>query len=270
MSFPVALQLFSVRDDLERDFEGTLKKVKDMGFQGVEFAGLYKYGASEVKKMLDDIGLEAVSAHVSIDEFLGDIEGTVEKYIEIGCKYAAIPSLPANRRPGADLWEQTIEDIKKIGTVAKKKGLQLMYHNHDFEFVKIGDDYALDILYEQIPADILETELDVCWVKVAGVNPAAYIAKYSGRANILHLKDFTGSKTENMYELIGDKTAKAEQKKEFGFRPVGYGRQDVPTLLEAAEKAGVKWLVVEQDSPSLGKSALECAKMSIDYLKTIL
>lgn len=270
MSFPVALQLFSVRDDMSADFEGTLRKVKELGFQGVEFAGLFGHDAETVKKLLEEIGLEAVSAHISIDEFLANPESVIDTYVKIGCKYAAIPYLVQERRPGEAKWEQTVEEIKKIAVMAKAKGLQLMYHNHDFEFVEINGKYALDELYDTISPDLLETEIDTCWVNVAGVNPASYVRQYAGRATILHLKDFAGGKTDNMYELIGIESDKPKYTKAFEFRPIGYGKQDVPTLLEAAEAAGTKWLVVEQDSPSMGKTPIECAQMSINYLKTLL
>ena len=270
MSFPVALQLFSVRDDMSADFEGTLRKVKELGFQGVEFAGLFGHDAETVKKLLEEIGLEAVSAHISIDEFLANPESVIDAYVKIGCKYAAIPYLVQERRPGEAKWEQTVEEIKKIAVMAKAKGLQLMYHNHDFEFVEINGKYALDELYDTISPDLLETEIDTCWVNVAGVNPASYVRQYAGRATILHLKDFAGGKTDNMYELIGIESDKPKYTKAFEFRPIGYGKQDVPTLLEAAEAAGTKWLVVEQDSPSMGKTPIECAQMSINYLKTLL
>ena len=268
MSFPVALQLYSVRDNLEKDFEGTLKKVKELGFQGVEFAGLYGHDADTVKKLLEEIGLCAVSAHITIDEFLGDIEGVVDRYVAIGCKYAAIPNLALNRRPGTDMWEQTLEDIKKIAIAAKSKGLQLMYHNHDYEFTKINDKYALDELYDRISSDLLETELDLCWVNVAGVDPAYYVKKYAGRANILHLKDFAGSKTENMYELIGIEK-KVTAAPAFELRPVGYGCQDWYNILKACEDAGTEWVVVEQDRPSMGKTPLESIEMSRKYLTTL-
>ena len=270
MSFPVALQLFSVRDDMSADFEGTLRKVKELGFQGVEFAGLFGHDAETVKKLLEEIGLEAVSAHISIDEFLANPESVIDTYVKIGCKYAAIPYLVQGRRPGEAKWEQTVEEIKKIAVMAKAKGLQLMYHNHDFEFVEINGKYALDELYDTISPDLLETEIDTCWVNVAGVNPASYVRQYAGRATILHLKDFAGGKTDNMYELIGIESDKPKYTKAFEFRPIGYGKQDDPTLLEAAEAAGTKWLVVEQDSPSMGKTPIECAQMSINYLKTLL
>ena len=270
MSLPVALQLFSVRDDMAADFEGTLKKVRSMGYQGVEFAGLYGNDVEMVKKLLLENDLEPVSAHISIDEFLYDLDGTIDRYLEIGCKYAAIPYLVEELRPGGPKWGETVENIKKIALAAKKKGLQLMYHNHDFEFVKIDGEYALDKLYNTINTDLLQTELDTCWVNVAGVNPVNYVKKYSGRTPVLHLKDFTGGKTDHMYELIGIESEKPQYTKAFEFRPVGYGKQDVPSLLEAAEESGTKWLVVEQDAPSMGRTPLQCAEMSINYLKTLL
>ena len=144
------------------------------------------------------------------------------------------------------------------------------YHNHDFEFTKINGQYILDTYYQEIPADLLQTELDTCWVNVGGENPAQYVRKYTGRAPIVHLKDFSGSKTENMYSLIGTDAAKEEASEKFEFRPIGYGRQDIPSILAASEDAGAGWVIVEQDSPSMGKTPMECAKMSIDYLKSIL
>ena len=126
-------------------------------------------------------------------------------------------------------------------------------------------------MYERVPADLLKTELDTCWVNVAGENPAAFVLKYSGRAPVVHLKDFymPAKKPEKMYALIGIDDSEAEQKDEadsFGFRPVGYGAQDIPAIIAASEKAGAKWLVVEQDDPSMGKTPMECAQMSIEYL----
>lgn len=270
MSLPVALQVYSVRDDMAADFEGTLRKVKAMGYAGVEFAGLHGHDAKTVKNLLAEIGLLPVSAHISIDEFLADMDDTIDAYLEIGCKYAAIPYLVEELRPGAPKWTETVENIRKIAQAAKAKGLQLMYHNHDFEFVKINGEYALDKLYETLSPDLLQTELDTCWVNVAGVDPVGYVKKYSGRTPVLHLKDFTGSKTDNMYELIGIEDKKAAYTKAFEFRPVGYGKQDIPSLIEAAEESGTKWLVVEQDFPSMNKSPMQCAQMSINYLKTLL
>jgi len=267
--FPVAIQVYSVRDYAEKDLKGTLQALRDMGYDGVEFAGLYGNDPEDVKKMTEEIGLTPISAHVPIDELLSDIPAVVAKYKTIGCKYIAIPWLGEDRRPGNARYAETLDAIVEIAKEAKKQGIVLLYHNHDFEFVRVdGGDYALDVMYDNIPADLLQTELDTCWVNVGGEDPAAYVLKYSDRAPIVHLKDFIGEKSDNMYELIGDDTAVAKPSK-FELRPVGSGKQNFPAIIDACEKAGTSWLVVEQDSPSEGNSSVECAKRSREYLKSI-
>ena len=103
---------------------------------------------------------------------LADPEKVLADYAEIGCKYVAVPYLTEECRPGTDGFTATVEGIRKIAEAAKKLGIQLLYHNHDFEFVKLDGEYALDVLYSTIPADLLQTEIDTCWVKVAGVDPS--------------------------------------------------------------------------------------------------
>ncbi len=271
-NMPIALQLYSVRDDLAADFEGTLRKVKELGYEGVEFAGLCGLEAQDIRAMLDKLGLVGISAHVPIADLLADIPKVVGDYKTIGCQYIAIPWLDENRRPGHPGYAQTLADIRAIAEECARQGLQLLYHNHDFEFVMVDGMYALDRMYAEMPADLLQTELDTCWVNVAGEDPAAYVRKYTGRAPVVHLKDFVmpGKKPAHLYELIGvdeEKTAKEDEV--FEFRPIGHGAQDIPAILDASVAAGAKWVVVEQDSPSMGKSPMECAAMSIAYLNSI-
>ena len=266
--FPIALQLYSVRDFAEKDMRGTLQKVKALGYDGVEFAGLYGYAPEDVKAMCEEIGLVPISAHVPIDDLLKP--GTVAAYKTIGCRFIAVPWLGEERRPGHEKYAQTLKDIVAIAEEVNRQGMTLLYHNHDFEFVKVDVAYALDIMYENIPADLLQTELDTCWVRVGGADPSAYVKKYSGRAPVVHLKDYVGEKSEHMYELIGvDSTAKEEETAKFELRPVGDGVQDFPSIIAACEQAGTEWLVVEQDTPSGGLSSLACAERSRNYLKTI-
>lgn len=266
--FPIALQLYSVRDFAEKDMRGTLQKVKALGYDGVEFAGLYGYAPEDVKAMCEEIGLVPISAHVPIDDLLKP--GTVAAYKTIGCRFIAVPWLGEERRPGHEKYAQTLKDIVAIAEEVNRQGMTLLYHNHDFEFVKVDGAYALDIMYENIPADLLQTELDTCWVRVGGADPSAYVKKYSGRAPVVHLKDYVGEKSEHMYELIGvDSTAKEEETAKFELRPVGDGVQDFPSIVAACEQAGTEWLVVEQDTPSGGLSSLACAERSRNYLKTI-
>ena len=164
-----------------------------------------------------------------------------------------------------------VDFLKAILEKCKENGMLFAYHNHDFEFVKVGDEYGLDVLYNTIPADLLVCQLDTCWVNVGGVNPSDYIRKYAGRMYTVHLKDFVGQKTDNMYGLIGLKEDDGSGVKveEFDFRPVGYGVQNFPEILKASVDAGAQWVVVEQDRPSLGKTPLECAQMSVEYLHNL-
>ncbi len=270
MKYPVALQLYSVRDDVEKDFAGTLQKVKAMGYDGVEFAGLYGKTAEEVKNLCAENDLVPISAHVPFIDMIND-PSLLGVYAEIGCKYVVIPYLTEEYRPGNDKFAEVISGAAMLGEKAKALGMTLAYHNHDFEFTKIDGKYALDILYDTVSADLLQAELDTCWVNVGGEDPARYVRKYAGRVDVLHLKDFSGSKTENMYALIGiDENEKKDTGGKFEFRPVGFGVQDMPGIIAAADASGVKWLVVEQDNPSMELSALECAEKSIGYLRTIL
>lgn len=274
MKFPVALQLYSVRDEMEKDFEKTLAEVKKLGYDGVEFAGLFGKSAAEIKALLEKYELVPISAHVPYYDMLENPEAVLADYKEIGCKYIAVPYLTEECRPGTDGFADTVKGIDKIARAAKNLGLQLLYHNHDFEFVKIDGKYALDVLYDTIPEEFLKTEIDTCWVNVAGENPAAYIEKYTGRAPVVHLKDFfmkDGAKAGQLYKLIGIESEEEESEEEtFGFRPVGHGKQNFPEILASCEKAGAQWVVVEQDEPALDKSTLECAKMSIDYVRSIM
>ena len=269
MSFPIAVQVYSVRENAKADLEGTLKAIKEMGYDGVEFAGLYDHSPAEVKELCEKIGLVPVSAHVPFVELIKNPVDVISQYAAVGCKYVVVPYLSPEHRPDHPNFKYVVEFIGILGKAAKALGLQLLYHNHDFEFLKIDGKYALDILYDSVPADILATEIDTCWVNVGGEDPCAYVRKYAGRAPIVHLKDFWGEKSDDMYELIGIESKAPKRPQGFEFRPIGKGLQNVPAILEAAKDAGAEWVIVEQDKPSMGLSPLDSIKASIDYLKSI-
>lgn len=270
IKLPVGIQLYTVRDFAEKDFAGTIKALKEMGYDYVEMAGTYGLSFPEIKKILDENDVKAISAHVPVVELLGDTDTVVKNYISIGCKYITIPYLSEDMRPGVPNFDEFLDKIAKIGEVCNANGATLLYHNHDFEFIKMPDgSYGLDYMYSYVPADKLQTELDTCWVNVAGENPADYIRKYAGRAPVVHLKDFVGGKSENMYELIGiESDKKNNDSSKFEFRPVGSGVQNFPAIIKAAEESGAEYVIVEQDQ-SYNIPSLESAKKSIDYLKTL-
>ncbi|TAH70006.1 MAG: sugar phosphate isomerase/epimerase [Anaerolineaceae bacterium] len=221
-----------------------------MGYDGVELAGLYGYTPEEIRDILNNIGLIPISAHVSYAEFMEDIEATVNRYATIGCKFLAIPYLTVEYRYRGEKYQELLKNIPLIANACQKKGITLLYHNHDFEFEKTErGNYVLDELFEQFSDEIIQTEIDTCWVKYAGVEPTGYIRKYSGRSPIIHLKDYA----------IDEK---------FDYRPLGHGIQDIPAILEEALKVGTEWIVVEQDNHSQ-RSPLENTLMSREYLKTL-
>lgn len=268
MSLPIAVQVYSVRDEAAADLYATLKQIKEMGYDGIELAGTYGHSPADIKKWCEELGLTPISAHVAYVEMLINPIDVISAYAEIGCKYIAIPYLMPEHRPDHPNFPYVVKFMRELCEVAKSFGIQMLYHNHDFEFIKIGDKYALDILYDTIPEDLLQTELDTCWVNIGGEDPAAYVRKYSNRAPVVHLKDFTGEKSEDMYELIGIDKKPAIKPESFEFRPVGSGLQDIPAILGAARDAGTEWVVVELDQAAMGLTPLECIKKSVEYLRS--
>lgn len=273
MDIKLGYQIYSAREEAEKDLAAVCAKLKEFGYDGVEFAGFYGYTAEQINDILSANGLVAVSSHVPYVSIVEDMAGTIAFHKAIGCKFIAVPYLDEQTRPGAPGFAAAIRNIAKFGAMCKAEGIQLLYHNHDFEFIKLSGQYGLDFLYDAIPADLLATELDTCWVNVAGENPAAYIRKYAGRCPVVHLKDFIGAKKEGevLYALIksdGSDDVKVEQKDEpaFDFRPVGYGKQDIPAIIAAGLESGAQWFIVEQDRSS-ERPPLDAAKMSCDYVR---
>ena len=270
---PIMLQLYNVRDELAKDFDGTLNKVAGIGYEYVELALAESFGktSGEFKASLDRAGLKAISAHVPYGDMITNPEKSISFHIAVGCKFIVVPFISKDDFASASKYEEVKKGISFLAEEVKKRGAVLLYHNHEFEFDKINGKYILDDLYDSIPANLLQTQIDTCWAKVGGVDPVEYILKYTGRAPIVHLKDFDSSEGGQLkadYDLIGE-AKKARAAGSFPFRAVGHGIQDIPGIIKAGEKAGAQWLVVEQDLPSPGKSQLECAKESFAYLKDL-
>lgn len=267
----LGLQLYSVRADAERDLAGTLREIAEMGYEGVELAGLYGHSAEEVRDLAQELGLTVISAHVGLAEFRQGVAETVAKYRTAGCRYLAVPHLAAEDRPDGANFPQAAKEIAAIAEECARQGLTLLYHNHDFEFAKLPDGRTeLEALYACAPETLLQTEIDVCWVTVVGEDPAALIRKYAGRAPLVHLKDFTGDRSAEHYESLGLEHRPAPGAEPFSFRPVGSGTVAIPAVLEAAKEAGTCWAIVELDEPAEGQTALESVRLSAAYARSVL
>jgi sugar phosphate isomerase/epimerase len=245
MKLPVALQLYTVRDETIKDFVGTLEKVSAIGYQGVEFAGFGEVPADEMKKVLKRLGLKAVGSHTPKELLFNELDKVIEYNLEIGNTYVICPY---DSYETQDEWYTAIDRYRVIAEKLRENGLQYCYHNHAHEFVKYGNEYLLDIMYKMIDDSLLKAEIDTYWVYYAGVDPVGYVLKYSGRMPLVHIKDM--------------------EKQTRDYTEVGEGRMDIGSIVKASAQAGAEWLIIEQDSCKM--PSLESAKLSFDNLKKIL
>ena len=271
MSKPVSIQLFSLRDDCEADLEGTLAKLKEFGYDGVEPYTFHGRTAEEFRRILDNVGLKCTSFHTGLEVYINDgVEKTVEDRITVGCEVVAFPYLLAGYRGGEDKFKSTCEYAAKIIELYSKEGIKLLFHNHE------GDAYPLegqtkgsmDILFEE--TEVLP-EADTAWLCAAGIDPVDFFKKYDGKVPAIHIKDFsyTDKIPERVCRAVGRTYVWSDDAPEhFEFRTLGQGIHDIPRTVKAAVAAGCKHIIVEQDNPTPGMTALECAKMNIEYLRS--
>ena len=271
--FNVGIQLYGVRNAMSQDFEGTLKAIRDMGYEYVEFAGYYGKTSAEIKKILDDLGLKCISVHQTLDFFDADPQGAVDYLKGFGVKYVVVPWYEVDQLAGNPAWADTVKLFRERADLFAKNGMMLGYHNHDFEFRTFEGKYLHDYIFEAVDADKIFPEIDTCWVRYAGLSPEDKICQFNGRVPVVHLKDFTCKSLGGgpVYDLIGtdggaEKTASPEDNA-FEFRPLGMGIQDFAKILEACEKCGTETVIVEQDKTYGGMTELEAAKISREYLK---
>lgn len=267
----VSIQLFSVRDEMNADMYGTLKALKEMGYDYVQWWTGYRseHSFAEIRNILDELGLKCISAHAGNEEILNGGQEFIDGLKEMGIRYVALPWMGYDDLKGGANWEGSVEKLKKVGQILKDNGITFLYHNHEHEFeLYDGKTYA-DWLFEAIPSDLLQTEFDTCWVAYGGYNPCEYLKKYSGRSPVVHLKDFICDHVANAPDA-SKQYSKELARNENGFmlKPVGYGQQDFPAIINAAIDAGAEEIVVEQDLwPE--HTALEAARLSREYLKSL-
>ena len=267
----VGLQLYSVRDAMEKDFEGTLKAVKEMGYDYVEFAGYFGKSAEEVKAVLDKYELTAISVHQGPTLFDEEGQKAVDYIKTLGVKYAAVPWYEASKLAGTAEWDNTVAMFTRVGKLLADNGIQMMYHNHDFEFEKFDGKYLFDWIYETMP--FINPEIDVCWVHYAGEDPCKIINQYNGKVQVVHFKDFVCEKLGGgpVYALINDsgEDGKKASKEDNGFKftPVGQGCQNFDAIIKMCEACKTEYVIVEQDS-TYEIPSLEACRMSREYLKT--
>ncbi len=258
----VGLQLYTVRDLMKKDFEGTIAKVAQVGYKEVEFAGYFGESPADVRKILDTNKLASPSEHVPYDTVEKKWPETLEAAHTIGQTFVVCPWIEVSQRKEADGWKRAAELFNRAGEEAQKAGIQFAYHNHAFEFEPsqaLGGKLPYDFLLAETDPKLVKLEMDLCWITVGGHDPLEYFNRYPGRFPLVHVKDWsTKGPGGNDY---GGATGAAS--KPGHIVDPGQGEVDFKRVFAQSGKAGIQHYFVENDEP---KSPLDDLKISYDYL----
>ena len=239
----IGVQLYTVRDAMKEDFDGTLAKVAAVGFREVEFAGYFDHSPKDVKASLDHAGLVSPSAHFN-NSFLGDQwPGVLESAKIIGQQYVICSFIDEKTRAEPGIWPRMADMFNHAGEEARKAGIQFGYHNHSFEFTPVDGKLPYDILLHNTDPNLVKMEMDLYWIVNAGADPLAYFSRYPGRFPLVHVKG--RAKNGDITEVKADNSI------------------DWKAIFAQSEKAGIKHYFVEQDKSS---SPFDSIRTSFNYL----
>jgi sugar phosphate isomerase/epimerase len=247
----IGLQLYTIRDAMAADVPGSLKKVSEIGYKYLELAGyadskFYGYEPSEFKKIVSDLGMEILSSHTQVEAqgiTLENAKKMAEDHAKLGVKYCVQPWVVEEARTTIASFQKMAADWNKVGGIMKEYGIQFGYHNHNFEFNTVeGKVPYYDIFMAELDKDLVTMELDIFWAIKAGQNPVDIFRKYPGRFQLFHMKDMFTNEAP-FYTTVGVTD----------FAPVGAGVINFKEILAAKDIAGMKYMLVEQDSTKDGK-----------------
>ena len=238
---PIGIQLFSVRDGMEKDFEGTLAKVSELGYNSVETAGFYGHSADEVNALLKKYNLELSGTHSSFDDLVNNYDETVAFHKAIGNKYYIIPGYDLSSQ---DKLDRFVELVNPISDKLAKEGITLCYHNHEHEFIARENG---EVVYEQLLYRTnLKMEVDTYWAFVGMKNPLGLLKRLGNRVIFVHIKDGSAE---------GNGT------------PLGLGAAPVKDVVDYVKQQGIPMVV---ESETCKPSGLDEAEICINYLNSIL
>jgi len=253
---PIGLQLYSLREQFAKDVPGTLDEVKNFGFKYAEVAGTYGSAPEKFRQELESRGIEPIGAHFDFNRYRDDPESIVREAKALGLKYAGCAWIPHTGDFDEKTCREAIAAFNKAGEVMAKNGLKFFYHVHGFEFQPYGQGTLLDLLFQETNPKTVSYEMDIFWIVFPGQDPVKLLEKYPGRWQLAHLKDMRkGTKT-------GALTGGTDVSNDVA---LGTGLIDMPAVLRAAKKAGVKWYFIEDESPSSEKQIPQ----SLRYLEQV-
>jgi len=255
----LGVQLYTVRDLMAKDFEGTLAKVAGAGYKEVEFAGYFKQSPQDVKAILARHGLTSPSTHIDYASLGDGFSNVVEASRTIGHRYIVNPWLDEEMRKQPDVWKRVAATFNRAGEISKKAGIQFAYHNHHFEFVPADGTTPFEVLLKECDPELVKIELDLCWITVAQQDPLAYFKRYPGRFPLVHVKGLkklpTGPAPVPFDQAIPQIT------------DVGSGDIiDWKRIFAQSEQAGIRHYFVEHDQPA---APLDSLQASARYLQAL-
>jgi sugar phosphate isomerase/epimerase len=240
----ISLQLYTVREETARDMPGTLRRISEIGYPAVEFAGFGGETAEDLRNILDDLGLRASGAHVPFDSWETDPEAVITDMHTLDCAHAILPIAPPDQHRDETAVASLAGSLNRWGDLCRQEGVTFSYHNHDFEFAPLDGTTMWEVLVRETDPEFVYFELDLYWVRYGGADPKRLLLDLGERIPLVHMKDM----------------ASDDQRSDL---PVGEGTMPWNGLLEAADAAGVQWFVAEQDNP---KDALEDVRISLRSL----
>ena len=244
----ISLQLYTVREETARDMPATLRRISEIGYPAVEFAGFGGLSAEDLRNILDDLGLRTSGAHVPFDSWQSDPESVITDMHTLDCTHAILPMAPPEQRRDESAVTTLAGSLNRWGELCRQEGVTFSYHNHDFEFASLDGTTMWDILVRETDPELVYFELDLYWVRYGGADPGALLSDLGDRIPLVHLKDM--SSDERRSDL-----------------PVGEGIMPWNGLLRAAEAVGVQWYVAEQDNP---RDALEDVRISLQSMRELV
>jgi sugar phosphate isomerase/epimerase len=239
-------QLYTVRAAMEGDFEGTLRRVADIGYDEVEFAGLFGRDPATIRSLIKKLGLKATSSHVDWQRLRDDPDGLIKETKALGAPYLVLAWLSPEQRQTLNQWRWWVSHLNKVGKMARKQGLRVVYHAHDFEYRPIDGVRPIDLLEQGLDPKFARFEMDIYWTVKGGGDPVALLRKYPGRFPLAHIKDMSRADT--------------------AMADVGDGRIDFAEIFKAAGPGDFKHMFVERDD---GADPFASLTRSLTYLKSI-
>ena len=255
----LGVQLYTVRDLMAKDFEGTLAKVAGLGYKEVEFAGYFDHSPHDVKTILGRHGLTSPSTHTDYASLGDGFPKVVEASRTIGHRYIVNPWIDEDMRKQPDVWKRVAATFNRAGEISKKAGIQFAYHNHHFEFVPVDGTMPYDLLLKECDRDLVKMELDLCWMTVAGQDPLVYFQREPGRFPLVHVKGLkqvpAGPAPAPFDKAIPNIT--------------DVGSNDIidwKRIFAKSDQAGIRHYFVEHDQPA---SPLDSLGASARYLRAL-